>query len=216
MKHLLLLILLFTGLTASAYDFVVGGVYYYAVSSDDKTCEVAQPLTTYIGNIVIPSEVVYNGKTWSVTSIGASAFSDCSGLTGITIPNSVTSIGRNAFWGCSGLTSITIPNSVTNIGKFAFAYCSALENLVIEDGTGKLEVGDELFSSCPLKSLYLGRDLSCESSPFYGKSTLTEVIIGNTVTNIGNNAFEGCSGLTSIIIPNSVTSIGRTAFNRCI
>lgn len=100
MKHLLLLILLFTGLTASAEHFDVGGLRYYVVSSDDKTCEVGQPLTTYIGNIVIPSEVIYNGETWSVTSIGASAFSDCSGLTGITIPNTVTNIGNFAFSGC--------------------------------------------------------------------------------------------------------------------
>ena len=59
----------------------------------------------------------------SVTSIGNSAFCDCSGLTSITIPNSVTSIGNSAFMNCSGLTSITIPNSVTSIGINAFQDC---------------------------------------------------------------------------------------------
>ena len=58
-----------------------------------------------------------------VTSIGYSAFYNCSGLTSIVIPNSVTSIGDYAFWGCSGLTSITIPNSVTSIGEGAFSGC---------------------------------------------------------------------------------------------
>ena len=59
----------------------------------------------------------------SVTSISASAFSGCSGLTSVTIPESVTSIGASAFSGCSGLTSVTIPESVTSIGASAFLIC---------------------------------------------------------------------------------------------
>ena len=59
----------------------------------------------------------------SVTSIGYSAFSNCTDLTSITIPNSVTSIGDDAFHGCEGLTSVTIPNSVTSIGDGAFNGC---------------------------------------------------------------------------------------------
>ena len=62
----------------------------------------------------------------SVTSIGSSAFSHCSGLTEVTIPNSVTKIGYGAFSSCTSLTSVTIPNSVTEIGDFTFGYCSAL------------------------------------------------------------------------------------------
>ena len=64
-----------------------------------------------------------------MTSIGNRAFSVCTGLTSITIPNSVTSIGDWAFDYCSSLTSITIPNSVTSIGRFAFSECVNLENV---------------------------------------------------------------------------------------
>ncbi|MDY6105695.1 MAG: leucine-rich repeat domain-containing protein, partial [Candidatus Limisoma sp.] len=78
-----------------------------------------------------------------------------------------------------------------------------------------------LFYDAPLESVYLGRNLSydtsqsCGYSPFYGKSTIKELTIGNSVTSIGNNAFQSCSGLTSVTIPNSVTEIGSSAFQSC-
>ena len=75
----------------------------------------------------------------SVTSIGQSAFSDCSSLTSVTIPNSVTSIGSNAFRGCSGLTSVTIPNNVTSIGNSAFSDCSSLTSVTIPNSVTSIE-----------------------------------------------------------------------------
>ena len=66
----------------------------------------------------------------NVTSIGASAFEECSALTSITIPDGVTSIGDRAFSDCSALTSITIPNSVTSIGEWAFWFCTGLTSVV--------------------------------------------------------------------------------------
>ncbi len=156
----------------------------------------------YLGNGTNPYVALIKAKNTSITSceihpntkvIYMSAFSGCSGLTSITIPNSVTSIGDDAFYECSGLTSIEIPNSVTSIGGYyAFYGCSGLTSITIPDSVTSIGYG--AFSGC---------------------SGLTSVTIGNSVTSIGDNAFNNCSGLTSVTIGNSVTSIGSYAFSRC-
>mgnify|MGYP004458014427 FL=1 len=126
-----------------------------------------------------------------VESIGESAFSDCTSLTNITIPDSVTSIGYGAFSMCTSLTSITIPNSVTSIGKYTFEYCSNLTNITIPNGV--TSIGYHAFHYC---------------------TNLTNITIPNSVTSI-LGAFEGCENLINITIPNSVTSIGYGTFSDC-
>ena len=88
-------------------------------------------------NTVIPN---------SVTSIGSSAFEDCSNLSSITIPNSVTSIESHAFYGCKNLTSITIPSSVTSIGTSAFSGCDNLTSITIPNSV--TSIGSSAFYSC--------------------------------------------------------------------
>jgi hypothetical protein len=132
-----------------------------------------------------------------VTTIGESAFYNCSSLTGaLTIPNSVTTIGNYAFYGCTGLTgALTLPNSVTTIGKYAFYGCTGL--------TGALTIPNSV--------------TTIDSSAFQGCSGLTGALtIPNSVTTIGSYAFSSCSGLTgALTIPNSVTTIGADAFANC-
>ena len=167
----------------------------------------------------------------SVTSIGKSAFYRCSALTSIVIPNGVKTIESNAFRRCEGLTSVVIGNGVTTIGDYAFESCSSLKDLYIEDGETTLalgynasssnKTGQGLFYDCPLENVYIGRNLSYETSkkygysPFYEKATLKSLTIGDNVTSIENKAFYGCSALTSLVIGNGVTSIGDDAFYGC-
>lgn len=106
-KHLFAALLLLCSVAVNAHSFEVDGIYYNITSEENKTVAVtyqgssySQYSNEYSGAVVIPESVTYNGTTYSVTSIGSSAFDACSGLTSITIPNSVTSIGSYAFDDC--------------------------------------------------------------------------------------------------------------------
>ena len=92
----------------------------------------------------------------SVTSIENDAFAQCSSLTSISIPDSVTSIGDEAFVKCSSLADVTIPDSVTSIGVGAFADCSALTSLSIPDNV--TSIGEWAFNNCPHLTLTVGRN----------------------------------------------------------
>mgnify|MGYP002522852594 CR=1 FL=1 len=168
------------------------GSYYYDYSNE------------YSGNLIIPETVTYDGKTYSVTSIGSSAFYECSGLESITIPNSVTSIGSSAFYGCSGLTGVHIFDLA--------AWCN------IEFNSNPLSYAHHLYlDGKEIKDLVIPNSVtSIGNSAFSGYSALTSITIPNSVTSIGHEAFSGCTGLTDITIPNSVTNIGGSAFSWCI
>jgi hypothetical protein len=172
------------------------------------------------GNIAIPEKI--NGKP--VTTIGGTsggdyifwiAFSDCTSITKVTIPNSVTKIGEAAFQNCTSLTSVTIPNSVTKIGYWAFYGCTSLTGITIPNSVTSIE--NNTFMYCTsLTSITIPNSVTKIGQGAFSECTsLASVTIGNSVTKIGESAFNGCTSLTSITIPDSVTSIGYAAFQRC-
>ncbi len=230
-KQLLLFLFAIVASVGTMFASTKIGDLYYNLNATYKTAEVTYELKYNANNYKglttanIPASVTYSGTTYSVTSIGYEAFSDCSGLTSVTIPNSVTSIGDWAFSRCAGLTSVTIPNSVTSIGNGAFEGCSGLTSIFVEAGNTIYDSRDNcnaiietasniLIAGCK-NTMIPNSVTSIGSSAFSGCSSLTSVIIPNSVTSIGNGAFYRCSGLTSVTIPNSVTSIGDGAFEGC-
>lgn len=121
MKNLILfLTFAFSAIISMAQTrFDANNLTYEILSESEKTVEVHDGSKSN-GEVFIPSTISYNGNNYTVTVIGEEAFSWCSELTAVTIPNSVIYISKKAFSGCYGLTSITIPNSVTSIGESAF------------------------------------------------------------------------------------------------
>ena len=220
-KGFVMLVVLMLMTTSSAmaqepkYEVIDG--FRYLLESDTKTATLFPKREgKYSGDIIIPEKVKGNdGVEYIVTSLGASCFEDCRGLTSITIPSSVTSLDYSCFSGCSGLTSITIPSSVTSLGDFCFYGCRGLTSITIPSSVTSL--GRYCFEDCRgLTSITIPSSVtSLDYSCFSGCSGLTSITIPSSVTSLGDYCFYCCSGLTSITIPSSVTSLGSSCFSNC-
>ena len=173
------------GIYANSNTIIINSVKYRL--NDDYTAQVI----SYSGtpeNITISECVSYESYTFKVTSIGSSAFKDCTSLTSVTIPDSVTSIGDNAFSGCSKLKKIEIPDSVTYIGSKAFdgtAFYNTVKNW--EDGV--LYCGNHLISA---------------------KSDVTKITVKASTVSIANGAFNDCNSLGKINVLNPKCVINCT------
>ena len=114
-KLVSLFVALFAATALWAYDFKYGDLYYNITSESDKTVEVnPDDWDHYSGlaSATIPASVTYDGTTYSVTSIGENAFTNCTGLTSVTIGNGVTSIGFGAFSGCTSLSKVNYTGDI--------------------------------------------------------------------------------------------------------
>ena len=149
---------------------------YYIGSEAFANCK-------YLEEIVLPS---------TLKGISEKAFSGCTKLLAIDIPEGTKSIGENAFENCSALTDVTIPSTVKKITGNMFLNCKRLKNVSLENGI--TVIGDNAFCGC---------------------KSLTELVVPETVTKISSAAFLDCGSLKMIEIPKTVTEIADNAFDGC-
>lgn len=177
------------------------------------------------------------------TNIGPSAFSKCSSLTDLSIPEGVVSIGASAFSDCSCLANITIPNSVASIGKDAFYNCPSLVFSVYENASylgndsnpyfALVKINDESLTSISIndncrivcsEAFYFSHItsvtipesvISLSDYAFYDCTRITSIIISNSTTSIGSHCFYFCDSLTSVTLPKNIVTLSDYAFAHC-
>lgn len=217
---------------ALASDTAVDGIYYdfdAATSSATVTykgkCQCAGD--TYAGDVVIPSSVVYEGKTYTVNAIGVSAFSSSRDLVSVSIPSSVElidmnafvacyklesvniarpsrlrTIGRHAFLACKNLKSIDIPASVESIGKYCFQLCESLANVTFEEPSSLTVIEDYVFCRTGITNYYLPKSVTTISAvAFCQNPNMTEINLSASISSISQqNPFAYNTQVTRITV----------------
>ena len=266
-KRILLITVFLLGFAseASSWFVTIGGINYYVEVTGYGADAVPKPAhvstnSSFSGSLVIPSSITFDytyyvidsdgnyvtdsdgnritrtrSLTAPVNGVGAQAFKSTD-VTSVVIGSNVKWIGYGAFNSCTKMTSLYIPNSVDSIAANAFGGLHSLTDLnwnVIE-----LKVGNGSMTTENIERVTLGSDVKVLPTNFLLNSKVTEVILPNSVTDIGHHAFKGCSqlskvvfgnsvktiapeafldcsSLTSIDLPNSLTSLGNSAFKNC-
>ncbi len=163
------------------------GITY--VSAGDGTCAVRAADTTLTGQIVIPEKSPYGDM---VTTLSAYAFSNCTAMTEVILPDSVTVIQSGAFRGCNGLERIRMPKALESMGTAVFQECTKLTSITMPKGIETLP--RQTFETC---------------------TELQSVEFQDGLAKIDSNAFNGCSRLSTLHIPATLTSVGSSAFFNC-
>ena len=182
-----------------AYDACIDGIYYN-FSGDNAVVtlysyENVINREAYKGNVIIPSCVTYNGKVYTVISIGDGAFSSCTKLTSLTIPESVRTIGSRIVSGCTNLSSINIPYGVTYISSSAFQDCTGLTSLILPASITYISVN--VFKGCSeMKTLKICSEAiqyktNTYNTPFSGLNTNCTILCHSSQVSKIKGMFSG-------------------------
>ena len=197
-KNLFTLLLALFPLFAFADAVEIDGIYYN-LNPRAKSAKVTTNPNKYNGEVVIPDKVTYEEKEYSVKSIEAQAFQNCTELTSITIPNTVVGLEKQSFSGCSNLAFVSIPNSIEDLDYSTFENCSNIKKV-------------EINSNAVLSK---NRDWGTSIMYHVFGEQVEEYVLGESVKTIGESAFARCSGLKTITLPKSLKSIGANALTYC-
>ncbi|MBR5514839.1 MAG: leucine-rich repeat protein, partial [Clostridia bacterium] len=200
--------------TADSKQYPLG--YIFSWTSHTDSVSALQYLEEYkdynsIDTFYLPSTL----KTVVITGgdIPYGAFSNCSKIENIVLPDNTEDIPPYTFYGCTSLKQVSVPNSVSSIGEYAFYQCINLTSIDIPDNIASIEV--YTFAGCAaLKNIQMpDKVISIGDYSFSECLELTTLNIPMGVKYIGENAFRQCTKFKDISLPYSVSYIGSYAFN---
>lgn len=226
----------FCEVEAKNHDFKVDGLYYKIIADSkvEVTYEKKDSEKNYknFSAVIIPGQVEYKGREYSVVKIGEdafrkspitsitfpegineianNAFNSCKNLISVSLPHDVKKIGARAFAGCSELQSISLPESILTIGYGTFGYCQKLQEVRLPSKLTAITYG--LFSSSGIKKIELPKNIETIESSAFSYSDLEEIFLPYGLKKIDGYAFTSCKKLKEIFLPDGVESVGENAF----
>ncbi len=226
------------GFRASAYDFAVAisngdTLFFEVIDEAAHHVMVVPPVKSgpyYYhlhqqpsGTLVIPDEVTHNGQRYQVTAIGDRAFSGCTKIQLVVLPEHVREIGSYAFYGCTAIKGrVSIGVDVKRIGASAFYGCSLIPEVNFRAKNCEYmggSMGMTVFGNCrSLRRVLIDEGvLRIPDFAFCGVNSITDSLrLPASLQSIGNYAFAYCSNLSgNVTIPDRVDSIGECAFLQC-
>ena len=196
-------------------------LYYKKLSRN--TVEVAGiDQSMFIGKVIIPAKVSYEGKQYKVVRVGDRAFAGDRDVISITVPATVTEIGDEAFAHCEHLTDVTIQGELEAFGSWVTAYSPELKVFTIAKGkkfvtlanTVYDKTGKRLLAGCSGSSIAKNDGLTIVSGAFAGASFKKLVITSEHIT-LKADAFKDCPKLLYVDIEAQHYSISTSAFRGC-
>lgn len=197
----------------------------------NSTASVKAANTSISGEVIIPASVYNSGNIYTVTSIPADGFRNCTSITRVIIPGSISTIAANSFRDCTSLTSVTFEEGVQEVKNDAFLGCLVLLNVLLPRSINKLgenSLRSTVSGTGPDMSVFYGGTLAeyfdivfddywilSNWTLYVNDTAISSLEIPSGVTTIPNNAFYHNSGITSVTMPASVQSIGTKAFTQC-
>lgn len=195
--------------------------------------------TVYSGDFVISKTVEYDGKSYTLATIGAlfaksmvtsiqvgdgvavprGAFASSAHLKTVVLPSDLEAISGNTFQNCASLETIVIPGTVASIADNAFMGCAGLKSITFEDGA-ELAVKKTMFpdlTTAPLQEIVLNRQIvssegAVNNKIFRANASLAKVTLGGSFTKIESGFFANCTSLAEVVINSTITEIADQAF----
>lgn len=187
-------------------DVILSNDDYEYVIEDEKIT-----IKSYKGTgteVIVPEKI----ENYPVAYIGASAFSQCTELIKVVLPEGIESIGDWGFYGCSSLMEINLPESITGIGRDCFGKTGITEVTI----TPNLKSAFDAYRGMNLEKVTIEEGVTTiPDGILQGVTTITEITIPDGVKHIGMSAFSECTGLSKVLLPEGLESIGNDGFNGC-